>query len=370
MLVLKANDSTEIGSTVTTQNETIRGESVLQRLANYQPSGRSRLGRLTGVRIAATGSFLPQRIVPNEELADLGCDSQWIIQRTGIAQRRYADPDQATSDLAVEAARRCLENANVSANDVDLIIVATMTPDQQTPSTACIVQNKLGCIAPAVDMNAACAGFMYGLVTASQYIKSGCARNALVIGAEVMSRTVNPKDIKTYPLFGDGAGAVLIQPSDDDEQGLVSYTLGSEGAGGSSLCIHAGGSREPLNSENLAAGRQFMVMDGRAVFKWAVRVVVDSTIDVLGAAGWYPQELDGIFLHQANLRIIDSAVEDFGVERDRLWINLDRFGNTSAASIPLALDEANQQGKIKPGNKLLLSGFGSGLVWGTAAFRW
>lgn len=347
-----------------------KSESVRQRLQNYKPSGRSRLNRLTGIKIAATGSYVPERIVPNEELAALGCDSDWIVQRTGIKQRRYAESHVATSDLAVAAAHDCLAQAGITTQDVDLIIVATITPDQLTPSTACIVQNRLGCVCPAMDVNAACAGFMYALVTAAQFVKCGTARNALVIGAEVMSRTVNPADIKTFPLFGDGAGAVLIQPGDHEEQGLTAYTLGAEGVGASALCIPGGGSREPLSAESLMNGRQYLTMDGRTVFKWAVRVIEDSTIDVLGFAGWKPKELQCVILHQANLRIIDSAVEDFEFERDRLLINVDRYGNTSAASIPLALDEAVKEGRIRRGDKLLLSGFGSGLAWGTAAVCW
>jgi 3-oxoacyl-[acyl-carrier-protein] synthase III len=347
-----------------------KSESVRQRLKNYQPSGRSRLTKLTGIKIAATGSFVPERIVPNEELADLGCDSDWIVQRTGIKERRYAAADVATSDLAIAAAKDCLARAGVSTSDVDLIVVATITPDQLTPSTACLVQNSLGCVCPAMDVNAACAGFMYALVTAAQFVKCGTARNALVIGAEVMSRTVNPADIKTFPLFGDGAGAVLLQPGDHAEQGFAAYTLGAEGVGASALCIPGGGSREPLSAESLNTGRQYLTMDGRTVFKWAVRVIEDSTIDVLGFAGWKPSDLQCVILHQANLRIIDSAVEDFEFERDRLLINVDRYGNTSAASIPLALDEAVKEGRIQRGDKLLLSGFGSGLAWGTAAVCW
>jgi 3-oxoacyl-[acyl-carrier-protein] synthase-3 len=347
-----------------------KSESVRHRLINYQPSGRSRLNRLMGIKIAATGSFVPERVVPNEELAALGCDSDWIVQRTGIKQRHHANPDVATSDLAIAAAQDCLARANLNASEVDLILVATITPDQLTPSTACLVQDKLGCVCPAMDVNAACAGFMYALITAAQFVKAGTARNALVIGAEVMSRTVNPADIKTYPLFGDGAGAVLVQPSDDPQQGFASYTLGAEGVGATALCIPGGGSREPLSAEGLNAGRQFLAMDGRTVFKWAVRVIEDSTIDVLGFAGWKPSDLQCVILHQANLRIIDSAVEDFEFERDRLLINVDRYGNTSAASIPLALDEAVKTGRVQRGDKLLLSGFGSGLAWGTAAVCW
>ncbi len=211
-------------------------------------SGRSRLGKLTGFEIAATGSYVPEMIVANDDLSALGCDSDWILQRTGILERRKAAPDQASSDLALLAAQTCLDRAGVSvsaSDDVDLIIVASITPDHASPSTACHVQRQLGCIAPAMDINAACAGFMYALVTAGQFINSGASTCALVVGAEVMSRTINPADIKTYPLFGDGAGAVLLRPTKDQSKGLLSYTLGSEGCGGQMLCIPSGGSRQP-----------------------------------------------------------------------------------------------------------------------------
>ncbi|MCA9181099.1 MAG: ketoacyl-ACP synthase III, partial [Planctomycetales bacterium] len=197
-----------------------------------QVSGRSRLGQLTGIEIMATGSYVPEAVVANEDLAELGCDSEWIVQRTGIRQRRRASPEQATSDLALRAAEQCLQRAGASPAEVDLIVVATITPDQATPSTACHLQRALGCVAPAMDINAACAGFMYALVTAGQFVANGSAKCALVVGAEVMSRTVNPADQKTYPLFGDGAGAVLLRASEDHSKGLLSYTLGAEGCGG------------------------------------------------------------------------------------------------------------------------------------------
>jgi 3-oxoacyl-[acyl-carrier-protein] synthase-3 len=344
------------------------------RLARY--SGRSRLGQLLGFRVAATGSFVPDCIVTNQDLASLGCDSDWIVQRTGIRERRKAAPEQATSDLAYEAARQCLDRAGVRPQEVDLVVVATMTPDHQTPSTACHLQRRLGCIAPAMDMNAACAGFMYALATAAHYIASGMSRRALVVGAEIMSRTIDPRDIRTYPLFGDGAGAVLLTPESDSpgnadrRGGLSSYTLGSEGCGGQLLCIPSGGSRSPLTAESLIAGDQFLKMEGRSVFKWAVRVVVDSCTDVLLHAGLRPQDLAQVILHQANIRILDAAVQDFGVPRDRVFNNLERFGNTSAASIPIALDEAVMASKIKRGDDVLLCGFGAGLSWGTGILRW
>lgn len=343
---------------------------VATRLANYQPSGRSRIGSLLGVKVAATGSYVPENVVRNEDLAALGCDSDWIQQRTGILQRRHADPSQATSDLAYEAAIRCLAQAKLEPSEVDLILVATITPDHATPSTACHLQRRLGCVAPAMDINAACAGFMYALVTGCQFVHSGAAKNVLVIGAEVMTRTIDPDDKKTYPLFGDGAGAVLLTPGDHADQGLTSFTLGSEGIGGELLCIHGGGSREPLSAQSLAQGRQFLRMEGRSVFKWAVRVVVDSSIDVLGHAGLRPSDLQLVILHQANMRIIDSAVSDFGIDRSRIFVNVDKYGNTSAASIPLALDEAVQAGKISRGNRILLCGFGAGLAWGTTILHW
>ena len=332
-------------------------------------SGRSRLGRLTGFEIAATGSYVPEMIVANDDLSALGCDSDWIVQRTGILERRKAAPDQASSDLALLAAQNCLDRAGVSASDVDLILVASITPDHASPSTACHVQRQLGCIAPAMDINAACAGFMYALVTAGQFVNSGASTCALVVGAEVMSRTINPADIKTYPLFGDGAGAVLLRPTQDQSKGLLSYTLGSEGCGGQMLCIPSGGSRQPLSAAALAAGDHYLRMEGRSVFKWAVRVVADSTRDCLAHAGMTVDQLDLLILHQANVRIIDSAVSDFGIDRDKVFVNLDRYGNTSAASIPLALDEAITTGQLRMGDRALLCGFGSGLAWGTAIMQ-
>jgi 3-oxoacyl-[acyl-carrier-protein] synthase-3 len=292
----------------------------------------------------------------------------------------------------------CLENAGVGAEEIDLLLVTTITPDYPTPSTACVLQQKLGCCAPSMDINAACSGFVYGLITAAQFVHSGAARNALVVGAEVMSRTISPEDVKTYPLFGDGAGALLLQPADVTDDlplrdihlrgipmrydephaqstmhgsmpGILAYTLGSEG-NIQALCTPGGGSREPLTVDGIAAGRQYMRMEGRSVFKWAVRCIVDSCNDIVSAAGYSMEDVDLLVLHQANVRIMDAAVESFSIPRDRVIVNLDRYGNTSAASVPLALDEAHRQGKIPRGSLVLLCGFGSGLTWGTALLRW
>jgi 3-oxoacyl-[acyl-carrier-protein] synthase-3 len=218
-------------------------------------------------------------------------------------------------------------------------------------------------------MNAACAGFMYALVTGMQFIKTGCARRALIVGVDLMSRAVNPADKRTYPLFGDGGGAVLLGPG-EPEQGFVSYTLGAEGDAEGWLCQPAGGTREPVTAETLAAGRQYIHMEGRSVFKWAVRVLVDSAHDVLRHAQLSPEDMDLVIFHQANARIVDAAVDDMQFDRRRVVMNLDRIGNTSAGSVPLALDEACQQNRLRRGDRLLLSGFGGGLSWGTGVMHW
>jgi 3-oxoacyl-[acyl-carrier-protein] synthase III len=329
------------------------------------------MGSCPGVTIASTGSFVPENIVTNEQLASLGCDSEWIVQRTGIRERRFASPEQATSDLAYQAIINCLQGSGTNPSDVDLIICATMTPDFATPSTACLLQQRLNCIAPAFDINAACAGFMTALITGAQYVRNGLARNAIIVGSEVMSRTVDRTDIKTYPLFGDGAGAVLLQPNStlEGQGGILSFTLGSEG-NAQALCVPGGGSREPISQSMLDQSRQFLKMDGRSVFVWAVRIVEDSIRDVLAAANVSASDVSAVFLHQANIRIIEAAVKSFDIPKERVFANLDRFGNTSAASIPLVLDEANQQGAIQRGDLVLLCGFGAGLTWGTCLIRW
>ncbi len=362
---------------------TIDGENGAIDESQPRPAGstRGRMGAVAGVRILGSGAYVPDNCVTNEDLAALGCDSEWIVRRTGILERRHAAADQATSDMCYEAAIRCLDDAGVSADEIDLILLATITPDHFTPSTACHLQRRLGAFAAAMDVSAACAGFMYAMTTAGQFIATGNARRVLVIGADLMSRLVDPNDKKTYPLFGDGAGAVLLGPDDgpgdddDDGQnhgpaGILSYQLGSEGCGGEMLCIPAGGSRMPLTEEARQQGLQYLRMDGRNVFKWAVRVFDESAKDVLTAAGVTADDLALVVLHQANQRIIDSAVSDLGVPPQKVYVNLDRYGNTSGASIPLALDEALKESRIRRGDYVLLCGFGSGLAWGTALIRY
>jgi 3-oxoacyl-[acyl-carrier-protein] synthase-3 len=324
---------------------------------------------LTGVQMMATGSYAPAEVVRNEDLAALGYDPQWIIQRTGISERRRAAPHEATSDLAYMAARKCLDEAQVSAEEIDLILVATMTPDTPTPSTACLLQRRLGSSAAAMDLNAACSGFMYALVTGAQFVKTRTMQRVLVVGADLMSRVVHPDDRKTFPLFGDGAGAALLAPSNDDH-GLLSFVLGADGNGSELLCIPGGGTREPLTKAGLDARRQYMYMDGRQVFKWAVRTCADAMRQAIDEAGLTADDIDLVVLHQANIRIIDAAVENLAVPREKVFVNLDRYGNTSAGSIPLALDEARRSGRIQTGDHILFCGFGAGLAWAAGVMRW
>jgi 3-oxoacyl-[acyl-carrier-protein] synthase-3 len=330
---------------------------------------------LTGVQILSTGGYVPETVVTNADLAEQhGFDPEWIIQRTGIRQRRHVSPGMVTSDIAAEAGRQCLSNAGVNPSDVDLLILATATPDVNGPSTAGIVQNKLGLRVGAFDVSAACSGFMYAMVTAMQYVATGNSNRALVIGADVMSCVLDPKDPRMYPLFGDGAGAVLLGPG-TAQQGLLAYTLGSDGSGADLLMRQIGGSRFSI-AEGLAQpelfeqGLHYLQMDGRAVFKWAVQILQSTTQDVLEKAGIGIDQIETAILHQANLRILRAGAETLGLANDKLFVNLDLYGNTTAGSVPLALHEAHQQGRIHPGSHLLMSGFGAGLSWGTGIFYW
>jgi 3-oxoacyl-[acyl-carrier-protein] synthase-3 len=275
----------------------------------------------------------------------------------------------ATSDLAIAAARRCIDAAQVDPADIDLLLVGTLSPDYLMPSVACIVQDGLGVRCAAADIVAACSGFLYTLVTAMQYVATGCSRLALVIGADCNSRVVDPTDKKTYPLFGDGAGAVLLARG-SDEQGLTAYTLGSDGSGMELLYRPMGGSRIPFDGHAAAGSPWYVRMDGRPVFKWAVRVLEESIGDVLSEASCSIDDVDLWLLHQANMRILDAAVTNIGIASEKVVVNLDRYGNTSAATVPIALDESAREGRVVPGTTLVMSGFGAGLSWGTALFRW
>jgi 3-oxoacyl-[acyl-carrier-protein] synthase-3 len=325
--------------------------------------------QLMGVQVVGTGSYVPDNVVTNADLARLGCDADWIVQRTGIRERRHLPPEMSTGDMAINAAERCLAAAGISRDEVDLLILATFTPDQLLPATATTVQHRLGLNCGAMDLSAACSGFTYAMVTAMQFIATGCCKRALVIGADANSRVVDPDDKKTYPLFGDGAGAVLLAPG-SPEQGALAYTLGADGSGSDLLVRPVGGASVPFEKCDPSQRGWFMKMDGKPVFKWAVRLVDDCSRDVVKSAGLELQDIDWWLLHQANARILDAAVESLGIDRNRVVMHLDRYGNTSAGSIPIALDETLRAGNIRRGHHLLLSGFGAGLTWGTIAFRW
>ncbi|RIK85871.1 MAG: ketoacyl-ACP synthase III [Planctomycetota bacterium] len=323
---------------------------------------------VTGVQIVGTGSYLPDKVVTNADLASLGCDTEWIVQRTGIRERRHAPEGMTTSDMAVIAAERCLAAAKVRREEVDVLVLGTLSPDRLLPATAPKVQERLGLNCAAFDVAAACAGFTYSLAIAMQFVAAGASRRALVIGADANSRAINPRDVKTYPLFGDGAGAVLLAPG-SQEQGALAYTLGSDGSGADMLCRRVGGAERPYQP-GVEDSSWLLEMDGRPVFKWAVRIVEESTRQVLRAAGLSSDQISCWLLHQANVRILDAAIELLQIDRERVVMHMDRYGNTSAASIAIALDETLRAGGIRRGDHLVMSGFGAGLAWGTLAWRW
>ncbi len=339
-----------------------------------QMVGRCAAFHLMGVRVQGSGSFVPDNVVTNADLASLGCDADWIIQRTGIRERRHAPPGMATSDMAIEASRRAIAAARIDPAEIDLVVLATLSPDHLLPQTASAVQDRLGLTCAAMDVSAACAGFVYALVTGAQFVANRCARHVLVVGADTNSRVVDPEDKKTFPLFGDGAGAVILGAG-TAEQGLLSYTLGADGAGTQLLYRPAGGVQSPFG-DCLTQGpaewvkQSWMKMEGRPVFKWAVRLMEDSFRQVLEHAGRSQDQVDLWLLHQANMRILDAAIAAMGIEPGRVPAQLDRYGNTSAGSIPMILDEAILAGRIQPGSEVMLCGFGAGLSWGTALWKW
>lgn len=323
-------------------------------------------------KILGTGRALPARIVTNEELAKtVDTSDEWVVSRTGIRERRIAEPDVATSDLASEAASKALAKAGVKAEDIDLIIVATSTPDFGAfPATACVVQKNIGAKkAAAFDMETACSGFVYSMVIANQFIATGMYKYCLVIGAEVFSRIIDWSDRNTCVLFGDGAGAAVIGPADGDK-GILSSELGADGEGGRFLDVYAGGTRMPVTQEVLDQKLNTIRMDGSEVFKFAVRIMAHSTEAALAKAGMTSADIDYLVPHQANIRIVNAAAKRLNLPVEKVAVNLDRYANTSAASVPIALDEALEAGKIKDGDIVVMVGFGAGLTWGAAVLRW
>lgn len=323
------------------------------------------------VGILGTGSYVPEKVLTNVDLEKMvDTSDEWIVTRTGIRERRIAAPDQAASDLAYEAAQKALCSAGLRGEDLDLIIVATVTPDSFFPSTANILQDRLGARrAAAFDLAAACSGFLYGVVTASQFVRTGAYRYILVVGVDTLSKITNYEDRNTCVLFGDGAGAVIIGPVPEG-YGLLSFELGSDGSGAPLLNMPAGGSRMPASIETVQKKLHTIHMSGQDVFKFAVRIMQTASMNVIEKAGLAPSDIDFLIPHQANYRIIEAAMRRLQLDESRVVINLDRYGNMSSASIPVALDEALQQGRIKDGDRLVLVGFGGGLTWGAAVVRW
>ncbi|CAM3067934.1 MULTISPECIES: beta-ketoacyl-ACP synthase III [Paenibacillus] len=329
------------------------------------------MNNLRPVGVIGTGKYVPEKILTNSDLEKMvDTNDEWIVSRTGIKERHIAAPDQATSDLAYEAAIKALESAGMTGSDLDLIIVATITPDSSFPSTACILQDKLGAKgAAAFDLSAACSGFVYGLATATSFIQSGMYNNALVIGADCLSRITDYTDRNTCVLFGDGAGAVIVGEVPEG-RGFKSFDLGAEGAGGSLLQMEGGGSRLPASVETVENKKHYIYMNGREVFKFAVRVMGTATIEVLRKAGLERTDVDLFVPHQANIRIIQSAMQRLELPEEKVVVNVDKYANTSAASIPLALVEAAEEGRMKAGDTVLMVGFGGGLTWGASVLVW
>lgn len=324
------------------------------------------------VKVSGTGSYLPEKRLTNHDLAALvDTSDEWIRTRTGISERRIAADEEVTSDMAAEAARAALKAAGVAADAVDLIIVATITPDMVFPNTACFVQSKIGATkAFCFDIEAACSGFLYAMETARQFIAGGSVNTALVIGAEKLSCVTDWEDRGTCVLFGDGAGAVVLQPTDEDV-GILSASMGSDGTLAELLSIPGGGSRHPVSAATIEQRLHYMQMNGREVFKNAVRCMCEAGQNALDTAGVSIDQVKWVIPHQANMRIIQAIADRFNLSvAERFCVNLDAVGNTSAASVPLAFDQAVRSGRIKHGDTILFIVFGGGFTWGASVLKW
>ena len=322
------------------------------------------------VSITGLGCYAPERVLDNDELSELvDTSDEWIQTRTGIRERRIAAPEQATSDLCLPAAEAALRDAGVQAAELDLVIVTTITADMLFPSTAALVAARLGASgAAAYDLSAGCTGFVYGLVQGYAAISAGLAKRVLVIGADTLSRIVDWSDRATCVLFGDGAGAVVLERV--EAGGFHVFELGADGAGGMELFMPAGGSRRTASAETVAAREHYVKMNGREVYKFATRVLPSSARAALEASGRSVADIDLYVPHQANLRIIEHAAKKLGIDKERVFVNVDRYGNTSSASIPLALCEARAEGRLEDGTLVLMTGMGAGLTWGSSVITW
>lgn len=322
-------------------------------------------------RVSGTGSAVPDRVLTNLDLEKMvDTTDEWIVSRTGIKERRIASADEYTSTFATRAALQALEMSGVTPDELDMIIVATVTPDFQFPSTACILQNNIKAHnATAFDISAACSGFIYALSTVDKFIKAGTVKKALVIGAEVLSRIVDWTDRNSCLLFGDGAGAVVVEAVPGDH-GIQDSVLRSDGSYWDLLYLPSPGSRNPVTQKALDDRLVYIRMQGNEVFKLAVRAMEEVALKLLASGGYSKDDIDLFIPHQANKRIIDSIGKRLGVPEDKIFVNIDHYGNTSAASIPIALDEANRSGRIKPGDLVLFDSFGGGLTWGAMTVIW
>ncbi len=326
------------------------------------------------VTFAGWGIALPERRLTNADLeAQVDTTDEWIVSRSGIRERRVAGPDESTATLGIDAGKAAIKHAGLTPDDIDLLVLATATPEMVVPSTSSIVHDGIGLRCGAFDVNAACSGFAYGYVTAAALINTGMYRSVLLIGAEALTRIIDPLDRATVVLFGDGAAACVLQRHDDTTAGapgVLAWDLGCDGSAWSILNVPAGGTRLPASAETVANRGHYLKMEGQEVYKRAVRAVVGTVEKTLAQAGVTAADVDLFVPHQANIRIIEAAIKRFGFPTAKTVINLDRFGNTSSASIPLAMFEAADQGRIKPGDLVLIAGFGAGMTWASALIRW
>lgn len=329
------------------------------------------MNKLKRAGITGTGSCLPDRIMTNHEFEEIiDTNDEWIRSHTGICERRLSDENTATSDLSTTAALRALESAGLKPEDIDLIIVATVTPDMMFPSTACIVQKNIGAVnAAAFDLEAACTGFLYGLAVAQNFVATGYYRNVLVIGAETLSKIADFTDRNTCVIFGDGAGAAVVSEV-AEEYGILSTYIGADGSGWDLLKQPAGGSRIPASAESVRDRLHYIKMDGSKVFKFAVKAMGEAAEKALEKCGLDKEAVNYLIPHQANMRIIDSAVKRLKISDEKVYINIDKYGNMSSASVAVALDEASRKGLLKDDDVIVLVGFGGGLTWGAAVLKW
>ena len=327
---------------------------------------------LVRAKITALGTYVPPRLLTNDDLEKMvETSNEWIMERTGIRERHIADKGVATSDLAVEAARRALAERGVAATDLDALFVATVTPDMFFPSTACLVQHELGAKgAWGFDLSAACSAFVYALQTGAQFIATGAHKKVMVIGADVMSSIIDYTDRATCVIFGDGAGAVILEPAEDDSVGIFDFIHEVDGSGGCSLYMPGGGSLHPSSQETVEKRMHYVHQDGQAVFKFAVRKQADVCERILKRNGLKGSDIDAFIPHQANRRIITATADRLGLKPESVIINIDRYGNTTAGTIPLAMETARQEGKLKKGNLVLLASVGAGFTVGATLLRW